>query len=254
MNETTQHTDFQKEFLTYAILNYGLKFGNTNYSTMLPVSLYREFFQKYENRMVHYLKPENRAKLDNLKDDFEIQLALNFADRVDFNQDVAEDNIFKGDGVIQARAGTVYYDKAYYKPSQGILPKVIKEAGAIYMRVTEPDEDVGAYQYVGRQRQSSYYTPAEGLFAREQTVKYRIDERFRFDLPAVRSATPNAAADVVRVTNKALQKDWRRSIKSGIAIPAMQVVDSSRHSVKYVVPVREKSVGVLRLSQLTLRQ
>ena len=72
-----EFSEFQKAFVTYGIMHNGLRFGATNYSMVLPESLYIEADRLIENLLHTYTAPENKEKLQGLMEHFQVELAIN---------------------------------------------------------------------------------------------------------------------------------------------------------------------------------
>lgn len=238
-------TGFQRGFLKYAILNYGLNFGASNYSTVLPTDLYQDFFRKYENRMKHFLREENRHKLESLKDDFEIQLALNFGDKVQFSKKTHESKEEEKNSSIKINGNHIIYDRAYTRSSDKVLPKIIrlgnKRSSRLYVRVNEADEATSIYQMAGFKRDSPYYIPNKSLFDRSGG-EYKIDEKFREDIFAIHVTNDKFKSKNFTLLNKALSKIWEENLSRGITGKPIMIVNTNdplRNNVRYVVAKRK---------------
>lgn len=72
-------TEFQKMFVTYAMINYGMHFGLRNYSTLLPGMIYKNISDKLILRL-NEIKGMKKEELDPIIEAFEIQLVTNYPD------------------------------------------------------------------------------------------------------------------------------------------------------------------------------
>ncbi len=79
--EEKGYSDFQKMFVTYAMLNYGMNFGLRNYSIILPGNIYKEESDKLISLMGD-INNLNSDELDNVVNAFELQLISNYPDNV----------------------------------------------------------------------------------------------------------------------------------------------------------------------------
>ena len=75
-------SDLQKDFVRYGILNYGLNFGTSNYSMVLPPNIYKSLYRNYENALNTLVN--DKAKLDELRDHFAIEIASNYTDDIKY--------------------------------------------------------------------------------------------------------------------------------------------------------------------------
>lgn len=70
---STEYNELQKDFVRYAILNFGLQFGATNYSNSLPARIVKPFVDELEAELNEVLSEEN---INDYADIFEIEVAL----------------------------------------------------------------------------------------------------------------------------------------------------------------------------------
>jgi len=79
--EENEYTKFQRMFVDYAVLNYGMNFGLRNYSKVLPGTIYKENSDKLIMQLNDVLKLDQES-LDNLSNAFEAQLVLNYPEGI----------------------------------------------------------------------------------------------------------------------------------------------------------------------------
>ena len=79
LKQDGKYTEFQYDFVKFAVINQGLAFGSNNYSLILPAEIYEpmmEEFNKYFNELTG--NPEKFKKvLDSINLNFKLQYALN---------------------------------------------------------------------------------------------------------------------------------------------------------------------------------
>jgi hypothetical protein len=97
------YTEFQQDFVRYAILNFGLQFGSTNYSTSLPPDIVKPYMDELDAELKEAL-----TKLDVYKELFEVQEVIERGNNVGETR--------KKPTRVEVAQGTwrsAAYDKAY---------------------------------------------------------------------------------------------------------------------------------------------
>jgi hypothetical protein len=129
-----EFTDFQRMFVTYAMINYGMHFGLRNYSTILPGVIYKNVS---DNLVLKFndIKNYNKKELNNIIDAFEIQLVQNYPDslwydKVDIDAKVngerkvmenKKEKVYKIYSGVDEKGN--YYDRYYESDGEREWPK-----------------------------------------------------------------------------------------------------------------------------------
>jgi hypothetical protein len=81
LKENGQYTKLQYEFIKYAVINQGLRFGNSSYSLIIPNEMYEPLMEKYNSYFIKLSSIPNEFKtlLDQVKSNFVLQFAMNNA-------------------------------------------------------------------------------------------------------------------------------------------------------------------------------
>ena len=203
------YSNLQKDFIKYAILNYGLGLGKNNYSAFLPTDSYREDYYKYEN----FLK--DLTSINDNMDNFEIDFILNHGDKLmDFKKVISKKEPGYENGV--------FYDIVINND----LPnskKYLKWGTSLYIRVSDKSKDLGKvyYQYLGKVNKTKFYTSQikDGEFE-----AYNIADKFNPSIFTLKLESIPVNKSIT-VYNKVLEK-----LENGTII---QITDNKDNQRRY---------------------
>lgn len=182
------YSSLQKDFVRYAILQYGLKFGVMNYSLVLPSEIYKDFFTAMDSQLDKDTKDE--TLLHNIEEHFVLQAALNNASMVyEYRQTpivVTQDE----DGQNKTYEGVANgyaFDISFKAPDHA--PLIIKRASrgkgkygvtthTLYVRLNEESSDIVYYRRLGNENPVDIYNSSDSA----RKGEYSIKKAFRPDL------------------------------------------------------------------------
>ena len=121
-----RYTKTQRDFVKYAVLNYGLNFGMTNYTLLLPIDIYTEVSAAMDRLFEFMLNKRDKEtttnRLKNLSQFVAIQMGVNELESLT----QAKDFITAGKsspeyGSEETPTGWVHYDMKFPVRKQGIV-------------------------------------------------------------------------------------------------------------------------------------
>ena len=240
-----EFSEFQKAFVTYGIMHNGLSFGATNYSMVLPESLYIEADRLIENLLHTYTAPENKEKLQGLMEHFQVELAINHGKEIPIIKSVRDVRPWptgsKSDGtfIYSGYDEGIYYDKRFLNTDfageveEGNMtyPKFMHTRNDdnhwVYVRINNAQASVVYYQLVGRVNPFKHYSVDNSVFEKP----YKISEAFGVVDPIFGSPIKNIA---VRDVNNTSINFEGKEINIGDTITLTTHSDPSRLNKKYV--------------------
>src|SRR5690606_19690200 len=80
--DENQYSEFQRDYVTFAALNFGFRFGVSNYSQVLPTEIYKEFDDNFQLVLNDFVKSESMR--NNLLEHFIISLVSSNAHALDY--------------------------------------------------------------------------------------------------------------------------------------------------------------------------
>lgn len=193
----------KEDFVKYAVMNYGLRFGVKNYSMFIPASYLKPVDEHMKNldRAIRNNKLDENGKvyegeLKNIKDNFMLRLAVNNADKLPFissrkmkpvpteGKFVTVQDPAMGPKQIPALSGfdEYFYNRKYANPIEDDtrkfkakdFPQFIKTSeNVVLMRVNSPDSDFVYYQRLGMKNWlGGYDASTEALKGNYELDKY----------------------------------------------------------------------------------
>lgn len=174
----TRISDLQREFNTYAIINYGAKASNYSFSQYLPSSVYREPYYALENQLKDLFENEDLSalKLNKIIDLFEINLYLNFTNKLrDYKGTKiwkSDENYLKYPDDVAVKQALPYkhniIDFTFYtmndNPQPGYVSVVRQEESKtfyyLYKKIYEEklgEKNITYYKLVGEKRKKPLY-------------------------------------------------------------------------------------------------
>jgi len=127
-----KYTKLQRDFVKYAVLNYGLSFGATNYTLLLPVDIYKDVSKSMDDLFHFMLNKRDKAttitRLRNISQFIAIQMGVNEIDSLVQNNDFVSSTKYPESGVDGTPPnGLVHYDLKYTADKQGIIKDKVEE-------------------------------------------------------------------------------------------------------------------------------
>ena len=186
------YSAFQKEFVSYGIMNWGLKFGSSNYSMVLPEGMYKTADVLFNRLMDKFIGSESEENWKKIEDDFMIQFVVNNGNQMQdvyfdhglpidtgirFENDYGKTRTFYGGQTSQ-----FYYDRAYDNSDKKDFKKFIitkyEYKRTVYMRMNEADADIVYYQRVDLVSPLKYYNTSD------EVIKggYKSEDYFQNDI------------------------------------------------------------------------
>ncbi len=234
-NPGKTYSELQKDFVEFALFNYGLGIGKNNYSAYLPFDIQKEDYFKYEN-LLRSLTPSGvKETLDNFEIDAILNHGLNLPDLKDkvlTNYSGYENNIYFD----------LILDGSKVNPK-----KYIKWGTTIYILVANRKEDLNRiyYQKVGQVNKTNYYTVSRN----EDTNNfdsYKISEKFNPSIYTLRLLSlPKDGQDML-ISDSILSK-----MAIGDVIRISDLKDPQRKYSKYYKINSKSTQGVYTFKQLT---
>jgi hypothetical protein len=185
------YSEFQKEFVSYGIMNWGLKFGSSNYSMVLPEDMYHSADILFNNLMDKFIGPESEENWKRIEDDFMIQFMIN-------NGNLMEDIYFKEGLPIDSgiryeneygKSRTFYggltkdffYDRAYNNPDKKDFKKYVitkyENRRTVYMRMNEANAETVFYQRIDMVSPFKFYNTSDEVLK----GGYKAEDYFQKD-------------------------------------------------------------------------
>jgi len=187
-----EYSDFQREFVSYGILQFGLKFGTTNYSLVLPVDLYKKIDKQFTEKLSELVAPGNRKQLDGLLDHFTIETAINYTDQLSiknsFDENLMPTGKTKIDGVeVNIYYGTedgIVFDRKYDNSEGKEYPLVIRNRGyygqeELYVRVSPANSEIIYYQKAGNKNRVTFYNLNRDIIENGYDISEAFDPGMR---------------------------------------------------------------------------
>lgn len=140
-------TQDQRDFVKYAVLNYGLSFGTSNYTLMLPVEVYSGVSKAMDELFDFMLNKRDtettNKRLQNISQFIAIQMGVNEIDSLSQNNDFVANGKYPAYGVDETVTGNVRYDMKFTIDKQGIVKD---EEGTTEEQDNENQEEVQALE------------------------------------------------------------------------------------------------------------
>jgi hypothetical protein len=203
----TEYTNFQRDLLRYAIVNFGMNYSITNYAVVLPVELYKDAYYQYENYTKGVLSGAI-SSLDSLMEAFKVNMSLNFAQpiRAFFKSDSSATGYKVSEGtsavrVVNGVAETfisrkgydntlgIYYDISFDDFGNNFSNAfedfilygntVFKKAGSV--ENSENNSVRHFYINVGTKNTTEIYDMPTAI-AQDSNFVYSVEEAFRADI------------------------------------------------------------------------
>lgn len=221
-------SNFQKEFVNYAILTTGLNFGVTNYTTILPPSIYIPFYKAFEGKLLNLIN--NKVELSKLKDNFRVELAVNYADKLPRIQEYPipaqryQDQQGEWVTILAGVDNGIVYDIKH--KGTGLKDFIKREDEgkiSVYYKVAENEESkLSYYQKVSNKNYNVSYNLNENIIDKG----YSLQEAFRpdykniqidsFNKLTIKNAPKDTLFSVTEYSDYArTNKKWFTKDKSG---------------------------------------
>ena len=172
-----EYTEFQYEFVKYAIINQGLSFGVSNYSLILPAVLYEpvmEAFNAYFEDLTGDPKKFEEL-LTQIESNFKVQYALNTGEKtVNF--------VKKGEYTEKDNTLIIKNEKR----SQAKL--FLRKGSALHVLISKPFDTELTYIYVGNINNSPFYQ----FDAKVLEGNYSIMKAFDNKYPIIKVSNNNS--------------------------------------------------------------
>jgi hypothetical protein len=170
----SDYSDLQREFVSYGIMNWGLKFGIMNYSTILPENLYYSVDNLLNKLMDKFTGDKYEENWSKIQDDFMVQLVLNNSEMIPDIFRTLGKPIKKGSFVNEygqtlpfygGKTNEYFYDRSYSNPDQKEMPRFIVSSYAgvkrIYLRLNNAIDPIVYYQVVDRSSTIKFYNTSD---------------------------------------------------------------------------------------------
>lgn len=144
-------TDFQFEFVKYALINFGFNYAASNYSQVLPPALYAKLDTLIDTKVNKFIdNVGNRYETDH----FVLSFIIKHADKLPYiNKEQAK--LTQTSVEVEGK----FYDKIYTKLEMKNGPDFIRtgtgDNAAAYLKVYETDSEVG-YNFIGYKNEMLY--------------------------------------------------------------------------------------------------
>jgi hypothetical protein len=168
------YSNLQREFVSYGIMNWGLKFGLTNYSFVLPEDLYTGVDNLFNNLMDKFIGSDAEKNWSKIEDDFMIQMVLNNSDSLSDVYRVAGKPISRGEYVNEynqnrkfygGRTDGFYYDRSYSNAEEKEMPRFIvtryENVRQLYLRINDANAPTVYYQRIDRSSPIKFYNTSD---------------------------------------------------------------------------------------------
>lgn len=223
---TSEFSELQNDFVRYALINFGMQFASTNYSQVLPADLIKPFVDQMLNEVDKYL---GDTEILQLKEQFELEVALNYADKIQpVRNAVPYKKTVNGKQVSAAYEPLlgIYYNLAYTKSSPDQkLPKYISQFNNVYRRIDSVAENASLsgvvyYKLLGRPRERVTY-----MMHPDATKDYSIDASFNPNVPSF--GTTDIKVSEIQINSNYL-------LEVGDVVQVYEYGDTLRSNPRYV--------------------
>ena len=179
------YSPIQREFVSYGIMNWGLQFGASNYSVILPEDLYKEVDETFNDILKKFTEDPDSLNWNKVKLDYAIQLIINRGDllgEVYFKrgtpQEKGQCQNEDGDWVARYSGKTdeYYYDREYANEENEEFPQIIASKSkfnnriSIYIRMNNPTDSLVHYQRIGSVNSFKHYNTSDKILKEGMTV------------------------------------------------------------------------------------
>ncbi len=181
------YSNFQKEFVSYGVMNWGLQFGSSNYSSILPGEMYAEVDGLFNEILENATSAASDIFWDNIQDDFAIQFVINHGRRLQDHffftgKPVKQGDMYIGNDRIDfygGRTDSFFYDRSYSNPDGKVHDKYIvtrsfKGGYQAFIRMNGETADTVYYQRIGRVNPFKFYNTSDEVL----TKGYIVEDHF----------------------------------------------------------------------------
>ena len=201
-----EYTTFQKDLLRYAIINFGLNYGITNYSIVLPVELYKAAYYDFENYTKNVLSGAI-GSIESLMEAFKVNMSLNFAQPIKaFYKSKTSESGYrvllptKAVKTVNGEARTynnakgyqetlgIFYDISFEDANgnfSNAFDEFILHGKVVYRKLGTAEGENGAlrhyYVEVGKKNTSELYDLPTSIID-DPNFAYSVEESFRGDI------------------------------------------------------------------------
>ena len=203
------YSEFQKEFVSHGIMNWGLRFGASNYSIILPEDMYLKADILFNSLMDKFIEDDSEENWKNVEDDFLIQFMVN-------NGNLMQDVYFKEGSPIQTGTyvneygktrsyyggltSRFFYDRSYDNPDKKHFKRFIitkyENRRTVYMRMNDADADTVYYQRIDMVSPFKYYNTSDVVLK----GGYDSKDYFQSDLKTGQPTLNIAVSDINQPT------------------------------------------------------
>lgn len=229
LGEPNKYSALQRDFVKYAALNFGLSFGSSNYSLLLPPDIYAGLSQELDKKFKKLLEgneEEVKAKLDNVHNHFTMQMAINNVDKVGFNSSNVKSSNNKDYGVDEVGSTKVMYGLRYASEIDGKevdLPFIVKSFKKVFVKlpkILEGKQEYVYYQEIGKQPSNTHYQ----LDNRVINFGYDYTKAFRPDV-IVRTLDNNKVEEYISHSDLGLGVGDTLALRNYSDITRMDMID-----------------------------
>jgi hypothetical protein len=170
------YSDFQKEFVSYGVMNWGLNFGVQNYSFILPEDLYKSVDIKFNNLIDRYLGRESGKKqFEKIRDDFMLQFVTNNESSMiglsvgKYGKAVKQGSYITKKGhersIYSGEENGYKFDRKFVNENNNVFPEYIvagydKEV-KLYLRLNEGGSEIVYYTEIGYPNTLKFYNTTD---------------------------------------------------------------------------------------------
>ncbi|NJN99249.1 MAG: hypothetical protein HC875_36725 [Anaerolineales bacterium] len=165
-------SDLQKEFVSYGVMNWGMRFGIGNYSYILPEQMYKPVDELFNRLLDRFIGEKGDENFEKVREDFLMQFAVTFADLVPYFGEKAyvhgtyENQYGSTSNIYQGIENGYAYDRKYTAKEGVDYPLIIKSGPKIreriYIRLNDTSEENIYYAEIGLASPfATYHTPDE---------------------------------------------------------------------------------------------
>jgi hypothetical protein len=243
--DTDGYSQFQKMFVTYAMLNYGMNFGLRNYSIILPGDIYKE----ESDKLVALMADINNLKtneINNVVNVFEAQLISNFpesaqSERITIKPHAKTIVDPKTKKWMDIKYGKnpdgIYYDRWFESEIVRTWPKYHVESFGKKFKIfkrTSPEEGLAVYYTrIGTKNRIPIYS----IHSLQDMKEYDEDEAFNQKILHVKG----------RVTKSGLFESKAYDLTMGDKISITDYSDAAKiYPVTYEV-IEKKASGIYKV-------
>lgn len=215
----TGYSEFQKMFVTYAMINYGMSFGLNNYSVILPGEIYKEESDRLVALMgdIRNMTPEQSARFTDM---MEMQLVVNYPESLlgaSVTSEPHKTEVYDADQnkYIKINYGKnpvdTYYDRWFESETEREWPKYhIERDGNRYSIFLLTTENSGLSAYYTRVGIKNTF-PVYNLESLQQATSYDIEHAYNNKVKHINS---NVRSDNTIKSNYLLFEGDKISITS----------------------------------------